>query len=102
MSGALRNLVVLDLSRVLAGPVATMVMADLGATVIKIERPGCGDDTRAWGPPYGDDGIGTYFSSVNRNKSSVALDLASDDRRDVAGSEAGKKSPGNTSTAAVA
>lgn len=82
MPGALRNLVVLDLSRVLAGPLATMVMADLGANVIKIERPGSGDDTRAWGPPYGDDGTSTYFSSVNRNKSSVTLDLAGDEGRE--------------------
>ncbi|MFL5846015.1 MAG: CaiB/BaiF CoA transferase family protein [Solirubrobacteraceae bacterium] len=81
MPGALGNLVVLDLSRILAGPLATMVMADLGATVIKVERPGTGDDTRTWGPPFGDDGLSTYFSSVNRNKRSVAVDMATEDGR---------------------
>lgn len=75
MSQALRDLTILDFSRVLAGPLATMILADLGATVIKIERPGAGDDTRAWGPPHDDAGQATYFQSVNRNKSTVALDL---------------------------
>ena len=75
MSSALDNLRVLDFSRVLAGPFATMVLGDLGATVLKVERPGTGDDTRAWGPPYDDHGEATYFSSVNRNKDSVTLDL---------------------------
>ncbi|MFK0244881.1 CaiB/BaiF CoA transferase family protein [Amycolatopsis azurea] len=73
---ALGPLRVLDFSRVLAGPFATMLLADLGATVIKVERPGTGDDTRSWGPPYDAAGQATYFQSVNRNKSSVALDLA--------------------------
>ncbi len=65
----------LDLSRVLAGPYCTMLLADLGADVVKVERPGQGDDTRAWGPPYAG-GEAAYFLSVNRGKRSVALDLA--------------------------
>ncbi|HSD78743.1 MAG TPA: CoA transferase [Solirubrobacteraceae bacterium] len=72
---ALDDLHVLDFSRVLAGPLATMLLADLGATVVKVERPGGGDDTRAWGPPYDATGEATYFQSVNRNKRSVVLDL---------------------------
>ncbi|MFD6068356.1 MULTISPECIES: CaiB/BaiF CoA transferase family protein [Amycolatopsis] len=76
---ALGPLRVLDFSRVLAGPFATMLLADLGATVIKVERPGTGDDTRSWGPPYDDAGQATYFQSVNRNKTSVALDLGDPD-----------------------
>jgi crotonobetainyl-CoA:carnitine CoA-transferase CaiB-like acyl-CoA transferase len=76
MSGPLDGLVVADFSRVLAGPYATMLLADMGARVIKVERPGLGDDTRHWGPPYGPDGVATYFAGVNRNKWSIALDLA--------------------------
>ncbi len=76
MAGALDGIVVADFSRVLAGPYATMLLADLGATVVKVERPGSGDDTRAWGPPFASDGQSTYFQSVNRNKASIALDLA--------------------------
>ncbi|MGA5064224.1 CaiB/BaiF CoA transferase family protein [Streptomyces exfoliatus] len=72
--GALSGIVVADFGRVLAGPYMTMLLADLGADVIKIERPGSGDDTRAWGPPFAD-GEATYFLGVNRNKRSVALDL---------------------------
>jgi crotonobetainyl-CoA:carnitine CoA-transferase CaiB-like acyl-CoA transferase len=75
MAGALDNLRVLDFSRVLAGPLATMQLADLGAGVIKVERPGTGDDTRAWGPPYDDRGDATYFQAVNRNKDAIVLDL---------------------------
>ncbi|WP_433440488.1 CaiB/BaiF CoA transferase family protein [Nonomuraea sp. CA-141351] len=78
MSGALEGLLVADFSRVLAGPYATMLLADLGAEVIKVERPGTGDDTRAWGPPYAADGEATYFLGVNRNKRSIALDLRAD------------------------
>jgi crotonobetainyl-CoA:carnitine CoA-transferase CaiB-like acyl-CoA transferase len=71
----LRGIIVADFSRVLAGPLATMTLADLGARVIKVERPGTGDDTRTWGPPFSDTGS-TYFESVNRNKESICLDLA--------------------------
>lgn len=70
----LAGLLVVDFSRVLAGPLATMTLADLGARVIKIERPGTGDDTRQWGPPFSATGS-TYFESVNRNKESICLDL---------------------------
>ncbi|QCR39265.1 carnitine dehydratase [Microbacterium sp. SGAir0570] len=76
MSAPLAGVVVADFSRVLAGPLATMMLADLGARVIKIERPGAGDDTRAWGPPYAPSGMTTYFEAANRGKSSIALDLA--------------------------
>ena len=75
MTAALDNLKVLDFSRVLAGPFATMVLGDLGAEVVKIERPQTGDDTRAWGPPYDSRGNATYFQAVNRNKRSIVLDL---------------------------
>ncbi|MEV4172862.1 CoA transferase [Nonomuraea sp. NPDC049709] len=77
MSGALSGLLIADFSRVLAGPYATMLLADLGAEVVKVERPGAGDDTRAWGPPYAG-GEATYFLGVNRNKRSIALDLRAD------------------------
>ncbi|HWC79985.1 MAG TPA: CoA transferase [Pseudonocardiaceae bacterium] len=72
--GALDGVRVLDLSRVLAGPYATMLLADFGARVIKVERPGGGDDTRGWGPPWLD-GEATYYLAANRNKSSLAIDL---------------------------
>ncbi|MFB7355305.1 CaiB/BaiF CoA transferase family protein [Streptomyces gardneri] len=72
--GALDGIVVADFGRVLAGPYMTMLLADLGADVIKIERPGSGDDTRAWGPPFAG-GEATYFLGANRNKRSVSLDL---------------------------
>ena len=81
-NGPLAGVRVLDLSRILAGPVATQLMGDLGADVIKIERPGTGDDTRQWGPPWlaGEHGASTgesaYFLSANRNKRSVTIDLA--------------------------
>jgi len=81
MSGPLSHLTILDLSRVLAGPWCTQIFADLGATVIKIERPGGGDDTRAWGPPYLKDAAGhdtseaAYYLCCNRGKLSVAVDF---------------------------
>lgn len=76
--GPLAGLHVLDLARVLAGPFAAMLLSDLGAEVIKVERPGAGDDTRQWGPPFvpsGDGAESTYFLSANRGKRSVAIDL---------------------------
>ena len=73
--GALDGVRILDMSRVLAGPHATMLLADLGADVIKVERPGTGDDTRTWGPPWYE-GEATYFLGTNRNKRSVSVDLA--------------------------
>ncbi|MEO7502918.1 MAG: CoA transferase [Gemmatimonadaceae bacterium] len=66
---------VLDLSRVLAGPLCTMMLGDMGADVIKIEKPGTGDETRGWGPPFDDRGESAYYLSVNRNKKSMAADL---------------------------
>jgi crotonobetainyl-CoA:carnitine CoA-transferase CaiB-like acyl-CoA transferase len=77
-AGALDGLKVLDFSRVLAGPFATMMLGDLGATVIKVERPDGGDETRSWGPPFDERGQPTYFLSVNRNKRSLVLDLKTD------------------------
>lgn len=82
--GALEGVRVADFSRVLAAPYATMLMADLGAEVIKVERPDGGDETRAWGPPWSDQGESTYFLSVNRNKTSRVLDLRSPQDREVA------------------
>jgi crotonobetainyl-CoA:carnitine CoA-transferase CaiB-like acyl-CoA transferase len=79
MTGALDGIVVADFSRVLAGPYATMLLGDLGAEVVKVERAGVGDDTRGWGPPFDSTGAATYFGSINRNKSSLFLDLGSDD-----------------------
>ncbi|WP_239514381.1 CaiB/BaiF CoA-transferase family protein [Streptosporangium sp. 'caverna'] len=76
--GPLTGIVVADLTRALAGPHATMMLGDLGATVIKVETPGTGDDTRGWGPPFLG-GESTYFLSANRNKRSIELDLKSDD-----------------------
>src|ERR1700733_114588 len=73
--GALAGIRGADFSRVLAGPFATMLLADLGAEVTKVERPGAGDETRSWGPPFDDRGRATYFQAVNRNKLSVALDF---------------------------
>ena len=80
---ALAGVRVLDLSRVLAGPWCTQTLADLGADVIKVERPDGGDDTRAWGPPFlqdeqgHDTGEAAYYLGANRNKRSIAIDIAS-------------------------
>ncbi|MCU1436897.1 MAG: CoA transferase [Pseudarthrobacter sp.] len=84
--GPLRGLLVVDLSRALAGPHAGMMLGDLGARVIKVEAPQTGDDTRGWGPPFvgsDDDPQATYFLSCNRNKESIALDLKSGGDREV-------------------
>lgn len=81
MSGALSHIRVLDLSRILAGPWAGQILADLGADVIKVERPGAGDDTRHWGPPYlknrdgKDTDVASYFLCANRNKRSITVDM---------------------------
>jgi formyl-CoA transferase len=85
MAGPLSHIRVLDLSRVLAGPWAAQNLGDLGAEVIKVERPGAGDDTRGWGPPWLKDGEGKdtaesgYFTSVNRNKKSITIDISKPD-----------------------
>jgi crotonobetainyl-CoA:carnitine CoA-transferase CaiB-like acyl-CoA transferase len=71
----LRGIQVLDLSRVLAGPWATQMLADLGASVMKVERAGSGDDTRQWGPPYTAQGLASYFTCANRGKESVSVDF---------------------------
>src|ERR1700741_3741313 len=82
MPGPLAGLRVFDLSRILAGPTCTQLLGDLGADVIKIEKPGAGDDTRKWGPPYlknsrGEDTAeSSYYLSANRNKRSLSLDFA--------------------------
>jgi len=85
--GALGHLRIADFSRVMAGPLATMVLGDLGADVVKIEQPGVGDDTRTWGPPWWSDGeeqVGIYYMGLNRNKRSIALDLRDEADLDVA------------------
>src|SRR3712207_1338384 len=82
VSGPLDGVLVVDLTRALAGPHAGMMLGDLGARVIKVENPGSGDDTRGWGPPFlhpeGAERESTYFLSTNRNKESVTLDLKDD------------------------
>ena len=84
--GPLAGVVVVDLTRALAGPHAAMMLGDLGARVIKVESPGSGDDTRGWGPPFvhrdNGDRESTYFLSCNRNKESITLDLKSEDGRE--------------------
>ena len=100
--GPLAGIIVLDLTRALAGPHATMMLGDLGARVIKVERPGTGDESRHWGPPFAtgpaggtasetaggtasgpDEAVSTYYLSCNRNKESVTCDLASADGREL-------------------
>ena len=73
----LNGIKVLDLTRVLAGPLCTMILGDLGADVIKVERPGAGDETRTWGPPFDNEGRSAYYLSINRNKLGIAADLDS-------------------------
>ncbi len=75
MKGLLEGIRVLDLSRVLAGPYCSMILGDLGADIIKVERPGIGDETRHWGPPFAAPGESAYFLCVNRNKRSITIDL---------------------------
>ena len=82
MSNALEGIRILDLSRVLAGPWATQLLGDYGADVVKLERPGKGDDTRQWGPPWlGNESA--YFLSTNRNKRSVTIDLGCAEGKDL-------------------
>ena len=94
MEGPLAGIRVLDLTRVLAGPLCTMTLGDMGADVVKVEQPGHGDDTRAWGPPFagqphsgrpGADPLSAYYLSVNRNKRSLSLDLKSEEGRELLG-----------------
>ena len=75
MPNPLADLLILDLSRVLAGPYCTQLLGDFGARVIKVEQPGKGDDTRSWGPPFTASGESAYFLSANRNKESITVDL---------------------------
>lgn len=82
MSLALKGIRVLDLSRVLAGPWATMTLGDLGAEVLKVEQPGTGDDTRTWMPPSVE-GISTYYLGANRNKKSISVDIGKAEGRDI-------------------
>ncbi|MDP6786205.1 MAG: CaiB/BaiF CoA-transferase family protein [Rhodospirillales bacterium] len=90
MSGALADIRVFDLSRILAGPTCTQIMGDLGAEVIKVERPGVGDDTRKWGPPYLKDKDGqdtaesAYYLAINRNKRSITLDITKPEGQELA------------------
>ncbi|MBX0329501.1 CoA transferase [Oscillochloris sp. ZM17-4] len=81
MPGALDDILILDLSRVLAGPYGTMVLSDFGARVVKVEQPGQGDETRTWGPPFAADGQSAYFLCANRNKESITVNLRSPEGR---------------------
>lgn len=78
MAGALENIKVLDLSRVLGGPYCTMILGDMGAEVIKVEAPGGSDETRKWGPPF-ENGVSAYYLCANRNKKSITVDLKSEE-----------------------
>jgi crotonobetainyl-CoA:carnitine CoA-transferase CaiB-like acyl-CoA transferase len=82
MPGALEDVKVLDLSRVLVGPFCSMMLADMGADVVKVEEPGVGDETRSWGPPFVG-GEATYFLSINRNKRSITVNLRSEGGREI-------------------
>ncbi len=87
--GPLRGYLVIDLTKALAGPHASMMLADMGARVIKVEPPGQGDDSRVWGPPFvgpeddPENAVSTYFLSCNRNKESVTADLKSEEGREL-------------------
>src|SRR3954462_2073531 len=89
MAGPLSHIRVLDLSRIMAGPWASQILADLGADVIKVERPGVGDDTRTWGPPFLKDADGkdtteaAYYLTVNRGKRSVTIDVSKREGQDL-------------------
>ncbi|WP_066383949.1 CaiB/BaiF CoA transferase family protein [Neobacillus mesonae] len=82
MTGALEGIKVLDLTRVLAGPHCTMILADLGADVIKVEAPGGSDETRSWGPPF-QNGVSAYYLCANRNKRSITVNLKSEEGREI-------------------
>lgn len=88
--GPLQGIRIFDLSRILAGPTCTQLLGDLGADVIKVERPGVGDDTRRWGPPYVKDADGNdtaesaYYLTSNRNKRSIALDISTTRGQEIA------------------
>lgn len=88
-TGPLAGLKVLDFSRILAGPTCTQLLGDMGADVVKVERPGLGDDTRAWGPPFVQSADGptkesAYYLAANRNKRSIAIDITTAEGRDLA------------------
>ena len=82
--GALDNIRVIDLTRILAGPFCTMNLGDMGAEIIKVEQPGRGDDTRSWGPPFANDQA-AYFLGINRNKQSITLNLKSTEGQGILG-----------------
>src|SRR3989304_2014613 len=83
MATPLQDLRIIDLSRIIAGPLATQIFGDYGAEIIKVERPGVGDDSRQWAPPFAPDGEASYFFSINRNKKSLTLDLKQPEGRGI-------------------